>query len=101
MSTQVKGYVVAQIEIHDHELYSRDYIPHVAAVLAEFDGKYLVRGGSPQTLEGEDAPSRVIIMEFPSPEQAQAFWNSPKFRQLSEVRRQATISRIFLVEGAG
>jgi uncharacterized protein (DUF1330 family) len=101
MSSALKGYVVAELEIHDHELYSRDYIPHVAEVVAEFHGQYLARGGSPQTLEGDKAPSRVIIMEFPSPEMARTFWNSPKFRQLSEVRRQATISRIFLVEGAG
>jgi len=93
--------VIAEIEIHDHDLHSRDYIPHVADVLAEFQGRFLARGGSQQTLEGEDAPSRVIIMEFPSPEQAQAFWDSSKFRQLSEVRRQATVSRVFLVEGAG
>jgi len=65
MSTAVKGYVIAEIEIRDHDLYSRDYIPHVADVLAEFQGRFLARGGSPQTLEGVAAPSRVVIMEFP------------------------------------
>lgn len=92
------AYFIANIEITDpaeFEAYRRD----VPAVIARHGGRYLVRGGAIEVLEGDPGLSRVVILEFPDMESARAFYASEDYAPLLAQRLRATRSRIALVEG--
>jgi len=92
------AYFIANIEITDpaeFEAYRRD----VPAVIARHGGRYLVRGGAIEVLEGDPGLSRVVILEFPDMESARAFYASEDYAALLAQRLRATRSQIALVEG--
>ena len=64
-----KGYILAEVQVTDPALFET-YRPLAAASIAAFGGKYLVRGGATETLEGERKTARMVLLEFPSPERA-------------------------------
>ncbi len=99
MTTQPKGYILAEIEITDAEAYPR-YAQHVAPLVEKYGGRYLVRGGNPQTIEGERDLKRVALLEFPSIEQAKAFYYSPEYQAVAQYRWVAAKSELFLLQGA-
>ena len=92
------AYVIAQIDIHDPKAYER-YRAEVPATIAQYGGRYLARGGATKALTGEwDAP-RLVILEFPSMEQAQAWWDSPEYTPLRKLRETISHGKILLVQG--
>lgn len=93
------GYIIADIEITDPEEYKR-YAQQTAATLEPFNGKFLVRGGQPETIEGEWKPTRLVIIEFPSAEQAKAWYDSSEYSAIKGIRQHAAISNILIVHGA-
>lgn len=93
------GYVIAEIELTDPAAYE-DYRKQVPAVVAKYGGKFLVRGGAVQTLEGGWSPKRIVVLEFPSVEQAQKFHRSPEYAPLIKLRQRASRGKLILVEGA-
>jgi uncharacterized protein (DUF1330 family) len=93
------AYVITDIEVTDPVRYE-DYKALSTRAAAQYGGKFLVRGGSHQTLEGDWQPHRVVVIEFPSVEQARAWWSSPEYEEAKAIRREASESRIILVEGA-
>lgn len=99
-----KAYLVAELTIHDAEAYER-YRQQVVLTLEAVGARFIVRGGKRLQMEGVDHAHhdqlRTIIVEFPSMEVAQAWYESPGYMPLIELRRSATDSRLFLVEGAG
>ena len=93
-----KAYIVAEIEVTDPATYE-GYKASVAPLVAEFGGRYLVRGGSAKAAEGEPPKGRVVILEFPTLARAQAFIQSDAYRPVAEVRHKSAKSRIIIVEG--
>jgi uncharacterized protein (DUF1330 family) len=91
------AYIIAEIEVTDPETYA-GYREMVAPTLAAYGGRFLVRGGAAEALEGEP-PGRVVIVEFADVEQAKAWWDSPEYRAARELRRRAANSRLIVVEG--
>lgn len=88
------AYIVVQGEVHNLEGYKK-YMERSPGVLAKYNGKFLARGGAVVTLEGPAAPSRVVILEFPDLETAQAFYHSPEYTEIREIRKpHATLSFI-------
>ncbi|WP_304164114.1 DUF1330 domain-containing protein [Phenylobacterium aquaticum] len=75
------------------------YIEGVPAFIAKHGGRYIVRGVEPQVMEGDWSPERVVILEFLTAENAQAFLADPDFQSLKAVRERSTISKLILVEG--
>ena len=92
------AYVLVDIEVTDQELYD-DYRRQVPPLVEKYGGKYLVRGGELETLEGDWLPKRLIVLEFPSVEKAKEFYDSEEYRPLKEMRLKATKSNLVLVEG--
>ena len=89
------AYFLAHIDVTDPDLFA-EYGAGVAPVIAKFGGRYLVRGGAPVPLEG-GAFKRVVIVEFPTEDAAQAFWSSPEYAPLKALRqRAATIDAAIL-----
>jgi uncharacterized protein (DUF1330 family) len=91
------AYLIAQVEVTDPVAYER-YRPLAAASIARHGGKYVVRGGKTETLEGAP-PDRVVVLEFPSMEAARKFYHSTDYTEARLIRTAASNSRVFLVEG--
>ena len=91
------GYLIAQVEVTDPVGYER-YRPLAAASIARHGGKYVVRGGKTETLEGAP-PERVVVLEFPSMDAARNFYRSPDYTEARLIREACAKSKIFLVEG--
>ncbi len=92
------AYVIVDIQVTDPAGYA-EYRQLAPPIVAAYGGKYLVRGGALETLEGDWAPQRLVILEFPNVAQAKAWWDSPEYRPLREMRQRTTLSRMVVVEG--
>ena len=95
----MSAYVLGEIEVTDPAGYE-DYRKQVLAVVTKYGGKFIVRGGRVEPLEGGWAPQRIVALEFPSMEQAQKWYRSPEYAPLIELRKRASRGKLILVEGA-
>ena len=93
-----KAYVIVEITVTDPVVYE-DYKAAIAPLAAKFGGKYLVRAGRTETIEGEPPTGRVVVFEFPSFNQAMDFEHAPKTLEVSKLRHRSAKSRIYVVEG--
>ena len=92
------AYVLVQISVHDAQTYER-YKQLAPPAIARYGGRYLARGGATQTLEGTWEPPRFVLLEFPSVEQARAWWASPEYAAAKALRHASAHSEMLLVEG--
>jgi len=93
------AYVIAEIDVIDPAAYE-EYRRQVPGVIAKYGGKYLVRGGKVEPMEGGWSPKRLAVVEFPSMEQAMKFYRSPDYAPLIQLRQKASKGKLILVEGA-
>jgi uncharacterized protein (DUF1330 family) len=94
------AYVIAEArDITDEAAYQR-YRPLGASALAQHHGQYLIRGGAALALEGDWQPQKLSILQFPSVELAQAWYDSPEYRNARAVREGAVRMRFVAVDGA-
>lgn len=93
------AYLIAEIDITDPETY-KEYQKMVPSTVKQYGGRFLVRGGAVVPKEGGWNPARVIVIEFPSMETAQKWYDSPEYAPALDIRLRATKSRLILVEGA-
>ncbi len=92
------GYVVVQVDIHDPEGFAiyRDMVP---PTLETYGGRYLVRGGDYECVEGEWNPKRLVIVEFASVERAKQWWASEEYAPAKSLREKTSHSTAIIVEG--
>jgi quinol monooxygenase YgiN/uncharacterized protein (DUF1330 family) len=91
------AYYISEFELTDPEGI-KPYSAAVEASFVPFGGRYLVRGGKVDSREGEPA-KRIVMIGFPSLERAQAWYDSPRYRELMPIRHRSAKSRVFIVEG--
>ena len=94
----MKGYMLIDTEIFDQAVFAEFAVKIVDAVEAH-GGKYLVRGGTTEVIEGDWVPNRIVIMEFDSFERAQGFVHSSEYGALQDLRARCMNSRTMVVEG--
>jgi uncharacterized protein (DUF1330 family) len=94
----MKGYLIANIDVRDPHAFE-EYREKVSPLIARFGGRYLVRGGKLRNLEGALNLKRLVVLEFPSLEEAERFYNSPEYRPLLDLRVASTVSDVTIVEG--
>lgn len=92
------AYVIADVEIRDPETYET-YKELTPATLAAYDGRFVVRGGTAETLEGDWKPRRIVVLEFPSLKRAKQWWSSTEYAGARSLRQQAAETRMIVVEG--
>ena len=92
------AYILVEVNVHDPVAYE-DYKKMTPGSLVPFDGKFIVRGGSTETLEGDWKPERFVILEFPSLEKAKAWWNSDIYAPAKALRHRTANSKMIVVEG--
>jgi uncharacterized protein (DUF1330 family) len=94
------AYVIAEVKVTNPEGYE-PYRPLAAESVARFGGRFLVRGGKADLIEGEPAPERVVVIEFPNADAARRWYFSPEYQQALKIRQANSSGRLILVEGAG
>ena len=94
----MKAYLVLDLSVNDVGRF-RTYIAEIPAFIAKHSGKYLVRGVEPTTIEGDWKPERLVIIEFPARENAEAFLGDPDVEDLFRLRHDTTTSKLVLVDG--
>ena len=92
------AYVLAEIEITNPEGY-KEYTKAVPATITKYGGRFLVRGGATEALEGEWPQKRRVVLEFPSVEAARKWWDSPEYEKPKAMRRANSKGRLMLLEG--
>jgi uncharacterized protein (DUF1330 family) len=94
------AYVIVDVEITDNKGYE-EYKKLTPAAVAAFDGKFIVRGGATQTLEGDWQPERIVVLEFPSVDRANEWWTSPQYTEAKIIRQRSASTKMIIVEGVG
>jgi uncharacterized protein (DUF1330 family) len=94
----VPTFVVVDISIHDPATYER-YKLLAPPSIGKYGGRYAVRGGVTDTLEGAWEPQRLVILEFPSAERARAWWNSPEYAEAKAIRQSCAKTDMVLIDG--
>ena len=92
------GYVIAQIKVNDPEPY-KEYVKQNLEIVENHGGKFLVRGGEMEVLEGECPHPRVIVLEFPSVEAAREWYGSPEYEGPKSIRMATADTTLMIVEG--
>ncbi|PUB17538.1 DUF1330 domain-containing protein [Yoonia sediminilitoris] len=95
------AFVIGQMQIHSRD-WMEEYFAKIPTVVSDHKGKFLVRGGDPSLLEGEDPlPDAAFVIQFPDREHAQQFWNSDDFQTLAVLRRSGSRLNAILVDKLG
>jgi uncharacterized protein (DUF1330 family) len=94
----MKGYVIACVDVHDEERYG-DYRAGTVASLEPFEGRFIVRGGETEVVEGSWEAGRTVVIEFPSLQQARDWYRSDGYQKIAAIRREASTADIVIVEG--
>lgn len=95
----MKGYLVANVlAVTDPERYAR-YRAQIPAVVEQFGGRFLIRGGAIHAKEGDLGFARMVVIEFPTLEAAQAFYGSAAYAPLIRMREESAEARVAVVEG--
>lgn len=92
------AYIIVDVKINSLEEYET-YKKLTPASLAAYNGKFIVRGGQTEILEGEWQPGRVVVLEFPSLAIAKAWWASDEYAVAKAIRQRTAETKMIVVEG--
>ena len=92
------AYFIVDIDITDPTAFE-EYRKAVPATVEKYGGKFLVRGGRLEVVEGSWRPKRVVVTEFPRPEQAKRWYDSEEYRAPKALRLRTSKGNVILVEG--
>jgi uncharacterized protein (DUF1330 family) len=94
----VTAYVIVDMEVTD-PVGILDYRKLAEASVAQYGGRFIVRGGATEILDGEWQPKRVVVLEFPSAPEARRWHSSPEYAAACRIRNRAANTNMILVEG--
>lgn len=92
------AYIIVDVNVTEPSRYE-DYKKLTPASLVPYDGKFIVRGGKTETLEGDWLPGRIVVLEFPDAGKAKAWWSSAGYAPAKAIRQSASVTKMILVEG--
>ena len=92
------AYLIADTNVTNPERYE-EYKRQVSPLIERFGGRYVVRGGPHDVLEGDWTPTRLVVLEFPDMASLRAWYDSPEYAPLKVLRQEAAESRLIAVEG--
>ncbi len=93
------AYLIVDLEVKNPAGYD-EYRRQVPATLAKYGGRFIVRGGAAETLEGGWAPKRVVVVEFPDMAALKRWYHSADYKPLIELRQAHSAGDVIAVEGA-
>lgn len=92
------AYIIVEVTVFNEEEYEV-YKLLTPASIAAYQGKFIVRGGKTETIEGGWAPQRIVVVEFPSADLARQWWASQEYSKAKAIRNRTAESKMILVEG--
>lgn len=92
------AYLIARLDVADPALLA-DYLKATPPVVAKYHGKFIARGGPTVTLEGPQETRRIVILEFPTLDDVQAFYHSPEYAEARELREGIAVAEFLAVDG--
>ncbi|HWN02780.1 MAG TPA: DUF1330 domain-containing protein [Candidatus Dormibacteraeota bacterium] len=92
------AYIIADVTVTDPAAME-EYRKRVPATLARYGGRFVVRGGAHQSIEGDWKPTRLVVLEFPSMEQAKRWYDSEEYREPKAMRLRAGRTNLVMVDG--
>lgn len=92
------AYVIAHVDVKDPVRYE-DYKKMVLPTITAYGGRFLARGGTVESLEGDWRPTRLVIVEFPSAERARAWWASPEYAEAKALRQATSEGSLVILQG--
>jgi uncharacterized protein (DUF1330 family) len=94
----MSAYIIVEIEVTDPAGYEQ-YKKLAGPTVEKSGGKYIVRGGKTEVLEGDWQPKRIVVLEFPNSERAKAWLNSEEYREPRKMRHRTAKTNMLLIEG--
>jgi uncharacterized protein (DUF1330 family) len=94
----MKTYVIVDVRIDDPVEYE-EYKKLTPGSLLPYHGKFVVRGGKSETIEGDWKPERIVVLEFPSMELAKGWWSSAEYTKAKAIRQRTAHTQMLFVEG--
>ena len=94
----MSAYIIVEVTIHDPEAY-KGYMKLTPASIEAYGGKFIVRGGKSESLEGNWNPQRIVVLEFPSVERAKEWWSSEHYAPAKEIRQRTATTKMIVIEG--
>jgi uncharacterized protein (DUF1330 family) len=92
------AYLIVDVNVTDKDTYE-SYRTQVPPIVKQYGGRFLVRGGKTETVEGDWQPSRVVVLQFDDTAAAKRFYDSKEYRAIIDLRHRAASTRMILVEG--
>ena len=92
------GYAIIHDDIRDEALFA-EFRQRVGATVEAHGGRYLVRGGAIEVMDGDWTPDRLVVIEFDSVEKAKAWLTSPEYTEIKEIRMKAASASVLVAEG--
>jgi uncharacterized protein (DUF1330 family) len=92
------AYVIGDIELTDPAAF-QEYRNRVGATVEQYGGRFVVRGGKVDPKEGDWQPHLLVMLEFPTLEQAERWYNSPEYKPLIAMREKAARTQLIIAEG--
>ena len=92
------GYIIIDVRITNPDRY-REYVKASPATLEAYGGRFIVRAGKTETLEGDWDPGRIVVLQFDSVERAREWWASEEYKAPKVLRQSASVARMILVDG--
>jgi uncharacterized protein (DUF1330 family) len=92
------AYMIVQIKITREDGWP-EYRKQVSELFSQHGGRYLVRGGPVEVLEGSYDGRRLIVFEFPSMEVIRSVWNSPEYVEVKKLREGSGELDVWAVPG--
>lgn len=92
------AYVLVELSIYDKELYE-EYKQLTPETIQAYGGKFVIRGGPSEHLEGDWDPERIVLLEFPSAERAREWWHSEEYTRARLIRQRAAHTNMIILKG--
>jgi uncharacterized protein (DUF1330 family) len=94
----MSAYIIIRVDIRDREAYGR-YMQYTPRVVDQYGGRFIVRGGETETLEGDEETLRMVVVEFPSMDMARGFYRSEEYQAVKGLRLGAGEAQFVAVDG--
>ena len=94
----MSAYLIANVDIKDAEKFA-EYMKATPAIIKQFGGRFLVRGGDFEICEGIWNPKRLVLVEFESMQKAKQFYNSPEYQAIIDLRQSSAYTEWIFVDG--